>query len=88
MKEVLKEDMKVWKRERKRWEKEWWEDFLNQCERAAVRGDQGTLYKLLTQLGKKGVKMVASRTISQRCSRSVLRIRRRRSNWRWKKRWT
>ena len=28
---VLKVTRKTWKRERKRWEKDWWEDLLNEC---------------------------------------------------------
>ena len=61
-KEVLKVARKTWKKERRRWEKEWWDEILVECERAAGRGDMGVIFKGLKKLGARGIKKVAPST--------------------------
>ena len=61
--EGLKVARKLWKREVKRWEKEWWESELKTCEEAAGRGDSGAMYKSLRRLGERGVKRVEAGSI-------------------------
>ena len=52
----LKEARKDLKRSTRQWEKEYWEEILNDCEKAGERGDQGHVYKLLKTLGKRDFK--------------------------------
>ena len=53
---------KAWRRELKRWEREWWDGELSRCENAAGRGDLGGMYKSLRTLGGRGVKKVETGT--------------------------
>ena len=50
----LKNARKELKKSSERWEREWWEDIINQCKEASERGDTGTVYKLLKKLGQRG----------------------------------
>ena len=49
--EELKEARKAMKRDLRDWEKEWWEDIISRCKEAGERGDAGTMYKTLKELG-------------------------------------
>ena len=55
VREELKEARKDLKQKTARWEKEWWEEILNDCRDAGERGDQGTVYKHLKKLGSRGI---------------------------------
>ena len=55
VREELKEARKDLKRKTARWEKDWWEEILNECREAGERGDQGTVYKNLKLLGTRGM---------------------------------
>ena len=52
----LKEARKDLKKSISRWEKEWWEELLVECEQAGERGDQGTVFRLLKKIGKRDFK--------------------------------
>lgn len=52
----LMEARKKLRRETTRWEREWWDNILNECEDAAGRGDTGSVYRCLATLGKRGIK--------------------------------
>ena len=54
--ESLKVARKHLKRETARWEREWWESIIEECERAADTGQSGVMYKKLAMLGRRGVK--------------------------------
>ena len=47
----LKNARKDMKKELRDWEKEWWEDIISRCKEAGERGDAGTMYKTLKELG-------------------------------------
>ena len=49
--EDLKDARKIMKKELRDWEKEWWEDIISRCKEAGERGDAGTMYKTLKELG-------------------------------------
>ena len=55
-KEELKEARKDLKRKTRDWEREWWEGIINQCHEASERGDAGTVYRTLKDLGQRGKK--------------------------------
>ncbi len=44
------------KREIRRYEREWWEEKIAECVQAEGRGDQGKMYKLMKELGRRGWK--------------------------------
>ena len=58
----LKEARKELKRESKRWENEYYEEILTNCENAGERGDAGEVYKNLKLLGKRGFTKAATTT--------------------------
>lgn len=60
--EELKEARKELKRETRRWELEWWEEILTNCENAGERGDTFEVYKNLKKLGGRGLTKVANTT--------------------------
>ena len=49
----LKEARKVMKRELREWETQWWEEIISKCKEAEERGDTGTVYKTLKEIGKR-----------------------------------
>ena len=51
--EDLKTARKVMKRELKLWEKQWWEAIISKCKEAGEKGEFGTVYKTLRELGKR-----------------------------------
>ena len=51
-----------WKGARVRWEREWWESVLDECDRASGRGDTGGLYRELRKLEKRGQKKAPTDT--------------------------
>ena len=57
--EEAKNELKIARRNlqasTRRWEREWWEVKIEECERAAEVGDMGTVYKLLKEIGMRGV---------------------------------
>ena len=55
IREELKEARKDLKKKSADWEKDWWDEILNDCKNAGERGDQGTVYKHLKQLGTRGI---------------------------------
>ena len=36
------------------WEKEWWQQIIEECREAGERGENGPLYKILKKLGQRG----------------------------------
>jgi hypothetical protein len=60
--ERLRDARRVMKRELRRWEREWWEEKINQCLEAEGRGDSGKMYKIMRELGKRGWKGRADTT--------------------------
>ena len=50
------------KRETRRWEEEWWEEILVNCENAGERGDTFEVYKNLKKLGGRGLTKAAATT--------------------------
>jgi 2-oxoglutarate dehydrogenase complex dehydrogenase (E1) component-like enzyme len=52
----LKDARKEMKRELKNWEKQWWEEIISKCKEAGEKGESGTIYKTLRELGKRGWK--------------------------------
>ena len=60
--EELKEARKELKRETRRWEHEWWEEILINCENAGERGDTFEVYKNLKKLGGRGLTKTAATT--------------------------
>ena len=55
--EELKDARKVLKKSSRRWEKEYWDSILTECEKAGERGDSGTVYRKLKDIGKRGTKL-------------------------------
>ena len=55
-KENLKDARREMKREIRRYEREWWEEKIAECVQAEGRGDQGKMYKLMKELGRRGWK--------------------------------
>ena len=53
VREELKEAKKELNQKTARWEKEWWEEILNNCSDAGEKGDKSTVYKHLKKLGSK-----------------------------------
>ena len=49
----LKSARKEMKRELKTWERQWWEDIISKCKEAGEKGEYGTVYKTLRELGKR-----------------------------------
>ena len=49
----LREARRVMKRETRRWEKEWWDERITECQEAEGRGDSGKMCKLVKDLGKR-----------------------------------
>jgi exonuclease III len=47
----LKEARKVMKRSIRRWEREWWEEKVGECEEAQNNGNLGEMYKILREMG-------------------------------------
>merc|ERR1711911_384496 len=60
--EELREARREWKGARIRWEREWWEAVLDECDRASGRGDTGGLYRELRKLEKRGQKKAPTDT--------------------------
>ena len=58
----VKEARREWKKERVRWEKEWWEGVLDQCDAAAGVGDAAKLYRNLKKLECRGYKKAPTTT--------------------------
>ena len=54
--ENLKTARRTMKKEIRRWEKEWWEEKINECTDAEGRGDSGKMYKIMKELGRRGWK--------------------------------
>jgi hypothetical protein len=56
--EVAKTELKDARRElnkkTKDWEKEWWQEIINECQEAGERGETGAVYKILKKLGQRG----------------------------------
>ena len=50
----LKEARRILQRESRRWEREWWQKIIDECEEASERNDHATVYRLLKQLGQRG----------------------------------
>ena len=59
----VRESRREWKRARVNWEKEWWENILDNCNAAAGVGDTGKLYRNLRKLGERGFKKAPTTTI-------------------------
>ena len=51
--EELREARREWKGARIRWEREWWDYVLDECDSASSRGDTGGLYRELRKLEKR-----------------------------------
>ena len=49
----LKLARKDMKRELKSWEKQWWEAIISKCKEAGEKGEYGTVYRTLRELGKR-----------------------------------
>ena len=49
----LKEARREMKGQLRDWEKQWWEEIISKCKEAGERGDSGTVYKTLKDLGKR-----------------------------------
>ena len=58
----LKEARIDLKRSTKKWEKDWWENILIECERASERGDSSTVYRNLKLLGTRDFKKAPTST--------------------------
>ena len=54
-KEELKTARKDLKKKSRDWENEWWENIIVECREAGERGDSGTVYRTLRDLGKRGM---------------------------------
>ena len=52
--ENLKTARRTMKKEIRRWEKEWWEEKINECTDPEGRGDSGKMYKIMKELGRRG----------------------------------
>ena len=60
--EELKRARTDLKRKTRQWEIEWWQNIIDACEDASNRGDMGTVYKTLKQLGMRGIKTAPNTT--------------------------
>ena len=58
----LKEGRKTMKREISLWEREWWEEILDECQNAGERGDTAGVYRNLKRLGLRGMKKAGTTT--------------------------
>ena len=61
-KEGVKRARKTLKRSLQRWEKEWWEEILNECKEAGEKGDSRTMYQSLKKLGLRDIVRAAPTT--------------------------
>ena len=63
-----KEDLKVarqnMRKELRRLEREWWDNILTQCQEANEKGEMGTMYRILRQLGSRDSKPNTGTTIT------------------------
>ena len=50
----LKESRKDLSRTTRNWEKEWWQQIIEECKEAGERGETGSVYKILKKLGQRG----------------------------------
>ena len=60
--EEVKNARKEIKRETRRWETEWWNKIIEDCERAGERNDTAEVYRNLKQLGKRDAKKATVNT--------------------------
>ena len=54
-KERVKEAKRELKTRLRRWETEWWDQMINECREACEEGRMGKMYKVLNDLGRRGM---------------------------------
>ena len=61
-KNQLKEARRDLKRRTRLWEREWWQEIIDECESAGQRGDTGAVYKHLKKLGQREITKAPTNT--------------------------